>query len=126
MKTFVLAGAFATLAFLPAAAQPGSMQSAASRCLHFDNIQNWKALDDRTLLVEDTYHNNFRVALATGCEGLQFKERVSFRQTAPVHLTCLGSGDDVTVRQLGTTAAFAHCPIATITPVSQPPTGSPQ
>jgi hypothetical protein len=117
MKTVVLAGAFATLAFLPAAAQPAMPPSAGNgACLRTDSIQDWKAVDNKTLVVEDSFHNTYQVTMAATCEGLQYKERVAFAPAAPVHLTCMGPGDDVAIRQLGTTS-FARCPIATITPM---------
>jgi hypothetical protein len=125
MKTAILiAIAFVTLACLPAAAQPSVPPSAQRPCLRFDSIFNWKALDNKTLIVEDNFHKKFRVGLMGYCEGLQFKERVAFH-TAPVHLTCLRSGDDVIVRQLGTDS-FNRCPITTITPENAAPAAIPQ
>ena len=123
MKTTVLAAAFATLACLPAAAQPSVPPSAQRACLRLDSIYNWKALDNKTLIVEDDFHKKFRVGLMAACEGLQFKERVAFRSAVPVQLTCLTSGDDVIIRQLGT-ESFTRCPIATIAPVAAAPAGA--
>ena len=126
MKTFVMATTFATLAVVPAAAQPAMPPSAGNgACLRSDSIQDWKAVDNKTLVVEDSFHNTYQVTMATACEGLRYKERVAFAPAAPVHLTCMGPGDDVAIRQLGTTS-FARCPIATITPLRGTQTGSPQ
>lgn len=124
MKTAILATALATSACMSAEAQPSAPPSAQRPCLRFDSIFNWKALDNKTLIVEDNFHKKFRVGLMAYCEGLQFKERVAFH-TAPVHLTCLTSGDDVIVRQLGSDS-FNRCPIATITPENVAPAGAPQ
>jgi Family of unknown function (DUF6491) len=126
MKTAILAVALATLACLPATAQPSMPPSGgAHACLRSDDIRDWKAIDSKTLVVEDSFHNTYQVALAAACEGLQFKDRVAFRPAAPIHLTCMGPGDDVAIRQLGTTS-FARCPIATITPLRRTQTGTPQ
>ena len=126
MKTAILATTLAALACLPDAAQPSMPPSAGTRtCLRSDDIRDWKAIDNKTLVVEDSFHNTYQVALAAACEGLQFKDRVAFRPAAPVHLTCMGAGDDVAIRQLGTNS-FARCPIATITPLKGTQMGTPQ
>ena len=126
MKTLILAGALTTLPCLAAAAQPAMPPSAGNgACLRSDSIQDWKAVDNRTLLVEDSFHNTYQVTMAAACEGLRYKERVAFAPAAPVHLTCMGPGDDVAIRQLGTTS-FARCPIATITRLKGTQTGTPQ
>jgi hypothetical protein len=126
MKTPVLAAVSVMLAYLPAAAQPAMPPSAGTRvCLRSDDIRDWKAVDNKTLVVEDSFHNTYQVTMAAACEGLQFKDRVAFRPAAPVHLTCMGPGDDVAIRQLGTNS-FARCPIATITPLKGTQMGTPQ
>ena len=125
MRTAIVA-ALATLACLSAAAQPTMPPSAGARvCLRSDDIRDWKAVDNKTLMVEDSFHNTYQVSLAAACEGLRFKNRVAFRPAAPIHLTCMGPGDDVAIRQLGT-SSFARCPIATITPLKGTQTGTPQ
>jgi hypothetical protein len=124
MRTPALATALIALTCLPAAAQPSVPPSAQRPCLRLDSIYNWKAVDNKTLIVEDNFHKKFRVGLMGYCEGLQFKERVAFHSAVPVQLTCLSSGDDVIIRQLGT-ESFTRCPITSITPVAPPPAASP-
>ncbi len=123
MKIAVLTAALATLGCLPVAAQPSVPPSAQRPCLRLDSIYNWKAVDNKTLIVEDEFHKKFRVGLMTYCEGLQFKERVGFRSAVPVQLTCLTAGDDVIVRELGT--GFTRCPISSITPYAAPAAAPP-
>src|SRR5206468_3675622 len=90
MRTAIVA-ALATLACLSAAAQPTMPPSAGARvCLRSDDIRDWKAVDNKTLMVEDSFHNTYQVSLAAACEGLRFKNRVAFRPAAPIHLTCMG------------------------------------
>lgn len=115
MKISLLLGmGFAVLAAAPALAQSRTMPpSVSSRaCLRFGEIYNWKALDNKSLMVEDNFHNKFRVDLMGYCEGLQFKERVGFKAAGSVSLTCMTAGDDVIVRNVGT--GFQRCPIASI------------
>lgn len=118
MKIAILAAALMTLAAIPAAAQPAAPPSAQRPCLRLDSIYNWKAVDNKTLIVEDDFHKKFRVGLMTYCEGLQFKERVAFHSAVPIRLTCLSAGDDVLIRELGT--GFTRCPISSITPYEPP------
>jgi hypothetical protein len=70
-------------------------------------------------MVEDNFHNKFRVDLMGYCEGLQFKERVAFHSAGSVALTCMTAGDDVIVRNVGT--GFQNCPITRITAWTPPP-----
>lgn len=118
MKIAILTAALVTLTCLPAAAQPSAPASAQRPCLRLDSIYNWKAVDNKTLIVEDDFHKKFRVGLMTYCEGLQFKDRVAFHSAVPVQLTCLTPGDDVIIRELGT--GFSRCPISSIVPYTAP------
>jgi hypothetical protein len=106
--------ALAVLAATPTFSQTRTMPpSVSSRaCLRFGEIYNWKALDNKSLMVEDNFHNKFRVDLMGTCEGLQFKERVGFKSAGSVSLTCMSAGDDVIVRNVGT--GFQRCPISSI------------
>jgi hypothetical protein len=75
---------------------------ANSRCLEVGQIYNFKALDDKTLIVEDNLHNKFRVALLGTCPGLTFKEGIGFKTFGPhSRLTCVSGGDSIVTRDIG-------------------------
>lgn len=105
----------------PVLAQSPTMPPSASKlpCLRFGEIYNWKALDNKSLMVEDNFHKKFHVDLMGTCEGLQFKERVGFKSAGSVALTCMSPGDDVIVRNVG--SGFQRCPISRITPETVSP-----
>lgn len=72
---------------------------ANSRCLQIGQVYNFKALDDKTLVVEDDFHNKFRIALMATCPTLTFKESIGFKTFGPATaLTCVSKGDDIVTR----------------------------
>lgn len=77
--------------------------SASASCLQVGQIYNFKALDDKTLIVEDNFHNKFRVGLLGTCPGLTFKEGIGFDTFGPhTSLTCVSGGDSIVTRNIGT------------------------
>jgi hypothetical protein len=105
MKTVLLAG-LALFCATPAFANPA--------CLELSQIWNWKALDNRTLIVEDNWHQKFKLSLMIVCPDLAFRENLGFKSFGGTGLSCLTKGDDVIDRDhpLG---AF-RCPISNIVP----------
>lgn len=81
-------------------AAPGA---ANARCLQLGQIYNWKALDNKTLIVEDDFHNKYKVSLLAYCPQLTFKERIGFKSFgAASALACVTAGDDVITHDFGT------------------------
>lgn len=105
-KTILLIAGLAALASSPALANP--------TCLQIGLVDSWTVPDDRTLIVQDTFHNRFKMQLMGTCPGLSFKERVAFKAFGGTRLSCLSAGDDVFVRNFGT--GGQRCPIAKVTP----------
>lgn len=90
----------------PAAAQPS--------CLQIGQIYNWNAPDNKTLIVEDNWHNKYKLSLMGPCINLTFKERVAFKTIGGFsQLSCLSRGDEVLVRDPGFPQ---QCPITNIVP----------
>ena len=56
MKKILLAVGFASLIATPALANPN--------CLELSQIWSWKALDNKTLIVEDNWHQKFKLSLS--------------------------------------------------------------
>jgi hypothetical protein len=97
--------ALAALA-VPAQANPA--------CLQIGRIWSWKALDNKTLVVEDKLHQKFRVRLMGYCPRLPFKLDLGFKSNAGINgLECLAKGDDVIERDIG---GGYRCPVTSITP----------
>jgi hypothetical protein len=97
MKKHILIAA-AGLAILAA---PSAFASPS--CLEVGQIYNFKALNDKTLIVEDNFHNKFRVGLLGSCPGLTFKEGIGFKTFGPrTSLTCVSGGDSIVTRNIGT------------------------
>jgi hypothetical protein len=103
--TFVFAALAATLLVTPALAN--------RTCLQQGLIYSWKPLDDRTLIVEDNFHDKFKLSLMVSCQHLQFKENLGFRTFSNTALACVTKGDEVLV---GSSIGPQHCPIKTIDP----------
>jgi hypothetical protein len=87
---------------------------ASPNCLMIGQIDSWKVPDDKTLVVEDNFHNRFKVGLMGTCPGMSFKERVGFYSAGGTQMSCLGVGDQVIIRNFGTGRQI--CPIRTIVP----------
>lgn len=104
-RYLLIAMVFVALLSKPALADPA--------CLQFGQIYSWKAIDNRTLIVEDNWHNKFKVSLMGYCPNLTFKERVGFKSPGSTALSCMGKGDEVIVRDI---SMPSRCPIVNITP----------
>ena len=108
-KTILLIAGIALFAATPALAQ------SSSRCLQYGNIYSFNALDDKTLIVEDNWHDKFKLSLLGVCPELSFKEGIGFKSFGPhLALTCVSAGDDIVTRNFGTGAQ--RCPIRSIVP----------
>ncbi|MBV8975898.1 MAG: hypothetical protein JO261_05990 [Alphaproteobacteria bacterium] len=107
MKTSL---ALAATALVLAAAGPAQ---AAGTCLRQGNIYNWDALNDTTVIVEDDFHQKFKLTLMTPCLNLQYKERLGFRAFGGSALSCVSRGDEVLA---SSPIGPQHCPISRIEP----------
>ncbi|HTW35473.1 MAG TPA: DUF6491 family protein [Rhizomicrobium sp.] len=102
-KLFSLLG-LALLVSAPAFAVPS--------CLQIGQIWNWHALNDKTRIVEDNWHQKWKLSLMGTCINLTFKERVGFQSIGGFGgLTCLSKGDNVLIRNPGFPQ---RCPITDI------------
>ncbi|HUO91607.1 MAG TPA: DUF6491 family protein [Rhizomicrobium sp.] len=85
---------------------------AAPSCLQIGQIYSWNAVNDKTLIVEDNWHQKWKLSLMAPCINLTFKERVGFQSIGGFGgLTCLSKGDNVIVRNPGFPQ---RCPITSI------------
>lgn len=80
-------------------------------CLELGLVWNFKALNDKTLIVEDEAHRKFKLTLMGYCPELPYKQRLGFKVFGGTELSCISTGDEVISRDLG----FPwHCPITSI------------
>jgi len=68
---------------------------AQKACLRQDQIYNWNAPNDTTLIVEDDLHKKFKLTLLSKCIGLTFKQRLGFKVFGGTGLSCVSTGDTV-------------------------------
>jgi len=73
----------------------GPAMAADNACLRVGQIYDWKAKDNSTLIVEDTFHRKFKVDLLGSCINLTFKQRIGFSSPGGTSLSCLSGGDTV-------------------------------
>ncbi len=83
-------------------------------CLEIGQIDSWKVIDNKTLVIQDEFHNRFKAELFGNCQSLAFKERLAFKSMGATQMSCLSKGDDVIVRNIGT--GGQRCPIKSIVP----------
>jgi hypothetical protein len=94
MKTPLLACA-AVLAVVSATA-PALAQN---KCLRVGQIYNWTVLNDKTLVVENDFHDKYKLYLLGTCQSLRFKEQLAFRSIGGISISCLTPGDQVIARR---------------------------
>lgn len=104
MKSALIAAGLASLIATPALANPN--------CLELSQIWSWKALDNKTLVVEDNWHQKFKVSLMGYCPDLMFKQNLAFDVIGGTGLSCVSRGDQVISREQAM-GAF-RCPISNI------------
>lgn len=92
---------------------PASSAIAEQACLVAAQVWNWKALDRRTLIVEDIAHHPFKVTLYGPCPGIDLNLRAAFLTRGNTALDCLRPGDEVIHRGYG---AGNRCPIKSVEP----------
>lgn len=93
MKRILISAAFLCAAISPALAQ--------RPCLQIGQIYNWKAINDKTLIVEDYSHQKFKLNLIGTCYDLTFHERLAFKSIGGMAISCLTPGDEVISRNFG-------------------------
>ena len=90
-------------------AAPAMAQSA---CLRIGEIYDWKAMGSRAVIVEDNFHQKFKLDLLGDCTGLNFKLAIAFASRGSMAISCVSPGDEVFFRQ--SPAGPERCPIKAI------------
>jgi Family of unknown function (DUF6491) len=84
---------------------------AAGVCLRQINIYNWNSLNDTTVVVEDDYHQKFKLTLMSPCLNMQYKEHLGFKTFGGSALACVSRGDEILA---SSPIGPQHCPISKI------------
>jgi hypothetical protein len=106
MKLAVMVAGLAVIAATPALADPN--------CLQLSQIWNWKVIDNKTLIVEDNFHQKFKLRLMGYCPNLPFKENLAFKSIGGTGLSCISKGDEVITHDFA--MGGLRCPISNIIP----------
>jgi hypothetical protein len=117
-KLLLITAALAAMAS-PAAAATGG----GTTCVRHNDIYNWSALNDKQLVVENYRHQKVLLKLIGTCYGFKFRETIAFRNRGGSELDCIGAGDDVFVRDMGT---GGRCAVVSVSPYTGPAGGKPQ
>jgi hypothetical protein len=92
-------GLAAPMAFVPAAW--AAVPAGDANCLEPIRLYDWKVVDNRTLIVTDRMHHDFKVALKPGCQDLKWAFGLAFAPFSSSRLSCMDRGDKVLVPASG-------------------------
>jgi hypothetical protein len=109
-KMLLLAGAAAVLL--------GSPAVAASSCIRHDDIRNWTAINDKTIVLENLRHQKFLMKLIGTCSDFKFHEDLQIRSRDALAISCVEPGDTVVTR---TSGFRGLCTITSVTPYTGDP-----
>jgi hypothetical protein len=103
---FLLAGAAAVLL-------TASPALAADSCIRHDDIHNWTAINDKTIVLENLRHQKFLMKLIGTCSDFKFHEDLQIRSRDALAISCVQPGDTVVTR---TSGFRGLCTITSVTP----------
>jgi hypothetical protein len=87
---------------------------ATDPCIRHDDIHNWTALNDKTILVENYRHQKAMLKLIGTCSDLGYHESLAISShTAGFGIACIERGDTITTRNSG---LHGTCAIVSISP----------
>ena len=112
-----LAAALATPAMAADTGHWKSNRSERQACLQIGRIENWRAPNDRTLIVDSDTHKKYRVDLLGHCPGLNFAQTIGFRSMGGMRLSCITPGDVVFFHSPG---MEMRCAIRKVSPYRPP------
>jgi Family of unknown function (DUF6491) len=109
LAALAVSALFACSATAPApdAASPVPLQARGERCLRVSDIQNWRVIDNRQLLVFGRRSGEvWHLKLFSSCMDLGISETVAFRARGS-NLLCGDPGDELITRN-------GRCPVASM------------
>ena len=112
MRKILLIAAAALVLSTPALA-------AHNACIRQDDIRNWTALTDRSVVLENYRHQKVLLKLIGTCSNLNFRESLEIRSVGSIGLSCVETGDDIVTHGMG---LGGRCAIVSVTDYSGPMT----
>jgi Family of unknown function (DUF6491) len=106
-------GAVAALIASPVSAQTNVNQS---NCVRNDQINNWKAFNDRLVMIESYSHRKVLLRLIGTCQNLTFKNSLAIKSFSGMGLSCVSVGDEVISRGFGSRGRCAIVGVEPYTP----------
>ena len=85
--------------------------SAQQNCLMSDQIWRWRPLDQRTVIVQDKVHREFKVSLYGPCPNIDYNIGATIVSHGNTALDCVRPGDVVVHRGYG---MGNRCPIKSV------------
>ena len=117
-KLLLITAALTALAAPAIAATTGG----GTTCVRHNDIYNWKAIDDKHIVVENTRHQKVLLKLIGTCQDLRFRQTIAFRNVGGFGLDCISTGDDVLVRNFG--SGTGRCAVVDVSPYTGAPTAT--
>jgi hypothetical protein len=110
-KLLVLAAVAAAALSTPAFAD-------TTACVRQNDIRNWTALNDKSVVLENYRHQKVLLKLIGTCSNLQFNESLVIRSPGATGLSCVSVGDTITSRGLGGNfgSMNGRCAVVSVTP----------
>jgi hypothetical protein len=99
MKNLILTGALMALLIGPSVAVENDDQADSEKygCAWGRYIDNFKLIDDKTVILTQGVSRKYKVTLLNSCRGLRFEERIGIKSTG----SCLTAGDSLIVKGAG-------------------------
>ncbi len=110
-----LVGAAAALIASPVSAQTNLR---AANCVRNDQIYNFKAFNDRLVMIESYNHRKVLLRLIGTCQNLAFKNSIAIKSTIGMRLSCVSVGDEVISRGFGG-GGRGRCSITRVEPYTK-------
>ncbi len=110
---------FATLALAGMAVLAATPALARDPCIQNIDIYNYRAINDKKLVVEDFHHRKVLLTLIGTCDNLKFKEQLAFKSPGGSDLSCLSRGDEVITRDFGMRGVCSITHIDAYTPAME-------
>jgi hypothetical protein len=111
MRNLLLAACgLAILAATPASAAPDRV------CIRQDDIRNWTALNDKSIVLENYHHQKALLQLIGTCSGFKFHDTLDIRSPGATGLSCVQVGDSIVTHD----GIGGRCAVSSVTAYTGP------
>lgn len=85
-------------------------------CLRVGQINGWRALNDRSLIIENDQRQKFKIDLLGICPGLRYRTTIGLRAFGGFSLSCVTPGDTVFFHDVGMSMRCSISKVSVYTP----------